>query len=156
MQFIAFLLDALHEDLNLVIKKPYVETVNSSEYSDDHTAAAEAWRRHLQRNRSVVVDLFQGLFLHFRCASSYGPLAQLKSTVICKECDKVFVTFDPYMYVSLPVPYNASTFLRFVFVPMCTRSDSPPLPFITAVHLLSEKPTAVGLRRTSGAACNSS
>ncbi|XP_063934879.1 ubiquitin carboxyl-terminal hydrolase 15-like isoform X2 [Zophobas morio] len=111
-EFIAFLLDALHEDLNLVIKKPYVETVNSSEYSDDHTAAAEAWRRHLQRNRSVVVDLFQ---------------AQLKSTVICKECDKVFVTFDPYMYVSLPVPYNASTFLRFVFVPMCT--SRPPLAF---------------------------
>ena len=36
---------------------------------DDEAAAAEAWANYLQRDRSVIVDQFQG---------------QLKSTVRCK------------------------------------------------------------------------
>ncbi len=39
--------------------------------------------------RSVIVDLFQG---------------QFKSTVNCDVCDKMSVTFDPFMYLSVPLP----------------------------------------------------
>ena len=46
--------------------------------------AAEAWRGHLARNNSIIVDLFQG---------------QLKSTLVCPVCARVSVTFDPFMCV---------------------------------------------------------
>ena len=47
-----------------------------------------AWRQHLQRNRSCVVDLFQG---------------QLCSVVTCNECGNVSRTFDPFTSLSLPL-----------------------------------------------------
>jgi len=37
----------------------------------------------------VILDLFHGL---------------LKSTVVCPECNKISVTFDPFCYLSLPLP----------------------------------------------------
>lgn len=49
----------------------------------------EAWERHLKRNQSVIVDLFQ---------------AQLKSKLVCPTCNYVSVIFDPFMYLSLPIP----------------------------------------------------
>ena len=36
------------------------------------------------------------LFLHFQ--------GQYKSTLVCPICEKVSVTFDPFMYLSLPLP----------------------------------------------------
>ena len=55
----------------------------------DALAAAEAWDRHMLRNDSIIVDLFHG---------------QLKSTLVCPQCAKVSITFDPLMYLSLPLP----------------------------------------------------
>lgn len=51
--------------------------------------AREAWENYRKRNDSVIVDLFHGL---------------LKSTLVCPECAKVSVTFDPTCYLSLPLP----------------------------------------------------
>lgn len=51
--------------------------------------ASEAWETYKKRNDSVILDLFHGL---------------LKSTVVCPECPKVSVTFDPFCYLSLPLP----------------------------------------------------
>jgi len=89
-EFLAFLLDGLHEDLNRVLDKPYVEIKESDGHADEDVSK-EAWESHLKRNRSIIVDLFQG---------------QLKSTVMCPEakCGKVSITFDPFMYISLPMP----------------------------------------------------
>eukprot|EP00049_Salpingoeca_infusionum_P018574 m.357843 g.357843 ORF g.357843 m.357843 type:complete len:965 (-) comp17958_c0_seq1:263-3157(-) len=84
----AFLLDGLHEDLNRVKKKPFVEAQTAGD-DPDHVAAQAAWERHLMRNQSIIVDKFQGLF---------------KSKLICPECNKVSVTFDPMMYMPLPLP----------------------------------------------------
>ena len=75
-ELLAFLLDGLHEDLNRVPEpKPYVEAIESHG-RDDATVAREAWQAHRQRNRSVIVDLFQG---------------QFRSRVTCPEadCDRV-------------------------------------------------------------------
>ncbi|XP_065845579.1 ubiquitin carboxyl-terminal hydrolase 15-like isoform X2 [Oscarella lobularis] len=87
-ELLAFLLDGLHEDLNRVIKKPYVE-MKDSDGRPDEEVAAEAWENHQKRNRSIVVDFIQG---------------QYKSTLVCPDCDKVSVTFDPFMYLTLPLP----------------------------------------------------
>jgi ubiquitin carboxyl-terminal hydrolase 4/11/15 len=75
-EFLAFLLDGLHEDLNRILKKPYVEKPEwegggSRELLE---LAQKSWEGYMMRNDSVIVDLFQG---------------QYKSTLICPECSKV-------------------------------------------------------------------
>ena len=58
-ELLAFLLDGLHEDLNRVHDKPYVE-LSDSEGRSDVVVAQEAWENHLLRNRSIIVELFHG------------------------------------------------------------------------------------------------
>ena len=53
------MLDGLHEDLNRVKEKPYLE-LQDSDGRPDEEVAREAWDYHLRRNESVIVDLFQG------------------------------------------------------------------------------------------------
>ncbi|XP_062015701.1 ubiquitin carboxyl-terminal hydrolase 8 isoform X1 [Rosa rugosa] len=92
-ELLAFLLDGLHEDLNRVKCKPYVEVKDGDDRPDEEVAD-EYWRNHLARNDSIIVDVCQG---------------QYKSTLVCPVCKKVSVTFDPFMYLSLPLP---STMMR--------------------------------------------
>ncbi|XP_009368474.1 ubiquitin carboxyl-terminal hydrolase 8 isoform X2 [Pyrus x bretschneideri] len=92
-ELLAFLLDGLHEDLNRVKCKPYVE-VKDGDGRQDEEVADEYWGNHLARNDSIIVDVCQG---------------QYKSTLVCPVCKKVSVTFDPFMYLSLPLP---STMMR--------------------------------------------
>jgi len=87
-ELLTFLLDGLHEDLNRVRQKPYVE-MSDSDGKPDSEVAMEAWENYKKRNDSVILDIFHGL---------------LKSTVVCPECPKVSVTFDPTCYLSLPLP----------------------------------------------------
>ncbi|ELU00773.1 hypothetical protein CAPTEDRAFT_224225 [Capitella teleta] len=87
-EFMAFLLDGLHEDLNRVIEKPYTEQVDSDGRPDE-TVADEAWDVHKRRNDSFIVDLFQG---------------QYKSKLVCPVCSKVSITFDPFMILPVPLP----------------------------------------------------
>ncbi|XP_068720343.1 ubiquitin carboxyl-terminal hydrolase 15-like isoform X3 [Montipora capricornis] len=87
-ELLAFLLDGLHEDLNRVKRKPYIE-LKDADGRPDETVANESWENHLQRNNSVIVETFHGLF---------------KSTLVCPDCKKVSVTFDPFCYLSLPLP----------------------------------------------------
>nr|XP_054770711.1 uncharacterized protein LOC129278594 [Lytechinus pictus] len=47
------------------------------------------WDMHLRRNQSVVIDTFQG---------------QFKSTVVCAVCGHVSIMFEPFMYLSVPLP----------------------------------------------------
>lgn len=87
-ELLTFLLDGLHEDLNRILKKPYIEQKDADGRSDEEVAR-EAWENYRKRNDSIIVDLFHGL---------------LKSTLVCPECSKVSVTFDPTCYLSLPMP----------------------------------------------------
>lgn len=52
-------MDTLHEDLNRVQKKPYVELKDSDDRPDE-VVALEHWEGHLKRNMSIIVDLMQG------------------------------------------------------------------------------------------------
>ena len=92
-EFLNFLIDALHEDLNRVAKPPYVERKDSN-MRPDHVVAAESWEGHEKRNRSIIVDLLHG---------------QLKSTLRCKECKFVSVSFDPFTFLTLPLPTENET-----------------------------------------------
>jgi ubiquitin C-terminal hydrolase len=59
-ELLAFLLDGLHEDLNRIAVKPYVEE-RDAEGRPGWEVAAEAWANYRARNDSPVVDHFQGL-----------------------------------------------------------------------------------------------
>lgn len=87
-ELLAFLLDGLHEDLNRIKKKPYIENPEVDNRPEAEVAK-EAWTKHKSRNDSIIVDYFQG---------------QLKSTLNCPVCDKISITFDPFMHLSLPLP----------------------------------------------------
>ncbi|CAI0541657.1 unnamed protein product [Linum tenue] len=57
-ELLAFLLDGLHEDLNRVKSKPYVEA-KDGDGRPDSEVADEYWRNHLARNDSIIVDICQ-------------------------------------------------------------------------------------------------
>ncbi|KAJ1950677.1 hypothetical protein FBU59_000566 [Linderina macrospora] len=101
-EFLAFLLDGLHEDLNRILSKPYIE-VPDADGRPDAEVAGEQWDIYKRRNDSVVVDLFQG---------------QYKSTLVCPKCDNVSVTFDPFMYLTLPLPVQRQKWLDVSLVPL--------------------------------------
>ncbi|XP_077370232.1 ubiquitin carboxyl-terminal hydrolase 11 isoform X2 [Festucalex cinctus] len=99
-ELLSFLLDGLHEDLNRVKNKEYIE-LRDAEGRPDQEVAEEAWRNHRRRNDSVIVDTFHGLF---------------KSTLICPQCHKVSVTFDPFCYLSIPLPVSKERVMEVFFV----------------------------------------
>lgn len=93
-EFLIYLLDQVHEDLNR--KKPEgekehkeeVESANLSNFGAEE-AAKKAWRNYLIDNKSIIVDIFQG---------------QIRSLLRCLDCNNSSSTFDPVMYFSLPFP----------------------------------------------------
>jgi ubiquitin carboxyl-terminal hydrolase 4/11/15 len=104
-EFLAYLLDGLHEDLNRVCyktqKKKYVEMpdidgkkINSW---DMQIKGAEVWDIYRLRNDSLVMDTFYG---------------QFKSTCVCPLCERVSVAFDSYNHISLEIPQNPSSLKR--------------------------------------------
>uniref|UniRef100_A0A8C7H4R8 Ubiquitin carboxyl-terminal hydrolase n=1 Tax=Oncorhynchus kisutch TaxID=8019 RepID=A0A8C7H4R8_ONCKI len=99
-ELLAFLLDGLHEDLNRIRKKPYI-LLKDAEGRPDKVVAEEAWENHIKRNDSIIVDIFHGLF---------------KSTLVCPVCAKVSVTFDPFCYLTLPLPMKKERTLEVYLV----------------------------------------
>ncbi|EAR94414.2 ubiquitin carboxyl-terminal hydrolase (macronuclear) [Tetrahymena thermophila SB210] len=87
-EFLSYILDGLHEDLNRVKVKKYTESIDSNG-RPDQVVAKESWLNHLKRNQSIIVDLMQG---------------QFKSKVTCPDCSKESITFDPFLTCSLPIP----------------------------------------------------
>ncbi|RZC20322.1 Ubiquitin carboxyl-terminal hydrolase 5 isoform B [Glycine soja] len=112
-ELLAFLLDGLHEDLNRVKHKPYIKS-RDADGRPDEEVADEYWANHIARNDSIIVDVCQG---------------QYKSTLVCPVCNKVSVTFDPFMYLSLPLqPTTNRTMTVTVFA-----CDGASLPFSCTV-----------------------
>ncbi|KAK6119833.1 hypothetical protein DH2020_046428 [Rehmannia glutinosa] len=114
-ELLAFLLDGLHEDLNRVKCKPYVEAKDSDGRPDEEVAD-EYWKNHLARNDSIIVDVCQG---------------QYRSTLVCPLCRKVSVTFDPFMYLSLPLPSSSMRTMTLTVVK--ADGSTKPSPFTVTV-----------------------
>lgn len=87
-EFLSYLLDGLHEDLNRVKNKPQVNPIESDGTEADDIVAQKTWDSYLKRNNSIITDLIAG---------------QFKSTIVCPTCSKISVTFDPFMSVSVPI-----------------------------------------------------
>lgn len=105
-EFLSWLLDALHEDLNRIYDKPYCEKPELKDDQIDDEGAirqlgATCWQQHKQRNDLVITDLFTGMY---------------KSTLVCPTCNKTSVTFDPFNDVTLPLPVNKKWYHTFKIV----------------------------------------
>ncbi|KAF6152103.1 hypothetical protein GIB67_031425 [Kingdonia uniflora] len=109
LELLAFLLDGLHEDLNRVKLKPYIELKDANGHSDEEFAN-ECWENHKARNDSII--------------------GQYKSTLICPDCSKVLVTFDPFMYLSLPLPSTVTQEITVIVF----YGDGTALPMPFTVH----------------------
>ena len=88
-EFLIYLLDKIHEDLNSISNKPYIEIEEKEKEESDEEASKRWWEKHLMRENSIIVDLFHG---------------QFKSTITCNYCNRIAVNFDSYIFLSLPIP----------------------------------------------------
>lgn len=67
----------------------------------EEEAAEKAWETYIRDNHSIIISTFQG---------------QFKSTVVCSECSHVSVTFEPFMYLSVPLPHATDRQISVLFV----------------------------------------
>ncbi|CAG9817810.1 unnamed protein product [Phaedon cochleariae] len=95
-EFLCYLLEGLHEDVNMVVDEPnpnpnpvLMEIDKSFSFNVD---AMDSWSRFLIMNKSKFVDNFVG---------------QLKSTLRCTFCGYCSETFDPFWELSLPIPQRS-------------------------------------------------
>lgn len=80
--------------MNRIINKPYIEKPDSTDEMVYNNAALKEfadknWEIYKARNDSVITDLFAGMY---------------KSTVVCPDCDKVSIIFDPFNNLTLQLP----------------------------------------------------
>ena len=88
-EFLRFLLDGLHDDLNRVVTKPaYVELKDDPE-QPELAASNVWWDNYCCRNNSRIKDLFCG---------------QLRSEVICQTCQSCSIAYDPFWDLSVSIP----------------------------------------------------
>ncbi|KAK8441257.1 hypothetical protein ACI3L0_003784 [Candidozyma auris] len=117
-EFVSWLLDALHEDLNRIHQKPYCE---KPELKDEDVNNPEAikqlaitcWDQYKKRNDSVIVDLFTGMY---------------QSTLVCPSCNKESMTFDPFNDLTLPLPVNKKWFHELIIVDLSPDRSSGRKP----------------------------
>ena len=107
-EFVLFLLDALHEDVNRVVNKPYREKPDSTDEMVHNKEALrkfadEHWDIYKARNDSVITDLFAAMY---------------KSTIECPVCHKVSIHFEPFTSLTLPIPADNTWSHMFFFFPL--------------------------------------
>lgn len=110
-EFLSFFLDALHEDLNSVLRKPY-EVAKDFANQPISELADDSWSLHLRRNNSPLVELFFGQFY---------------TKIVCPTCSHTSITFDPFDMVSLSIP--SSAFFDGYYVPYTSQSPILALQF---------------------------
>eukprot|EP00092_Neocalanus_flemingeri_P076529 GFUD01094943.1.p1 GENE.GFUD01094943.1~~GFUD01094943.1.p1 ORF type:complete len:654 (+),score=77.64 GFUD01094943.1:881-2842(+) len=88
-EFLRYLLEGLHEDVNRVLTKPQPINTEIDSSLSVCEQAMEAWKRYIRRDDSHLVDLFVG---------------QLKSTLRCSHCNHESVTFEAFWDLSLGIP----------------------------------------------------
>ena len=94
-EFLLWLLDRVHEDLNVAPRRRSRKLGSNSNANgfnqppSDEVLAAESLASYMRFNSSFVMDVFQ---------------AQFRSSLTCPTCEKQSNTFDPFLCVSLPIP----------------------------------------------------
>eukprot|EP01018_Ginkgo_biloba_P013199 Gb_00782 [translate_table: standard] len=87
-EFLSYLLDGIHEDLNRVLQKPDMKPIQTTGRPHKELAN-ERWAEFKACNDSIITDLFYG---------------QYRSISVCQKCSNVSATFDPFLSLTLPLP----------------------------------------------------
>mmetsp|Transcript_1310 Transcript_1310/g.1668 ORF Transcript_1310/g.1668 Transcript_1310/m.1668 type:complete len:234 (-) Transcript_1310:929-1630(-) len=122
-EMLSFLLELLHEDVNKVSRKPYVEYKDSNGRQDEEISQ-EFWEGFQKREKSIFVDLFYG---------------QLKSRVQCTRCDNISLTFDPFNVLSVPLPSEKKNRLLVKYFPFNMRDHHFEFYLTTGDYLMVDE-----------------
>lgn len=77
----------------------------------------------------VICLMLMFLLIYVLCG--WHAQGQYKSTLVCPVCNKISITFDPFMYLTLPLP---STVTRSMTVTVFYADGSTlPMPFTVTV-----------------------
>uniref|UniRef100_A0A7S2STD1 ubiquitinyl hydrolase 1 n=1 Tax=Rhizochromulina marina TaxID=1034831 RepID=A0A7S2STD1_9STRA len=126
VEYTEFMLDMIHEDLNRVKKKEYVETPDAGD-RPDAVVGEECWRLHRRRNDSVVTDHVTGIY---------------KSTLRCHNCQAQSRKFEPFLQVNLELPVRTSRALFVLLVRYAAPGQIAPVPIRHAIEI--RKTTPIG------------
>jgi len=109
-EFLSLLMDGLHEDLNRVLKKPYIQITDSNGRADA-VVALEHIKGFLMRNQSVIIDLFCG-FTKSTLEWEYSEETEEEKNEgdpPKRETKRLSsVKFEPFTMLSLPLPTRTS------------------------------------------------
>jgi len=90
---------------------------------NDLEEGAEEWAAYLSRNQSSIVKTFHG---------------QFKSTVKCFNCNHVSVTFEPFMYLPVPLPHALEKQVTVTLISCSKQSygsrSTLPIRFLVDLH----------------------
>ncbi|CAF3324573.1 unnamed protein product [Rotaria socialis] len=117
-EFLLFLINTIHDELNLVAnnrvrqqtKNSFSSTTISSQSSSSLASvelARRAWSDYTDANQSIITSTFS---------------AQLHSTLRCNQCKQESKTFEPYLLLSLPIPQKI---IKPVFITVVFLNQSP-------------------------------
>ncbi|THV02554.1 hypothetical protein K435DRAFT_345687 [Dendrothele bispora CBS 962.96] len=91
-EFLSFLLDGIHEDLNRILVRPNntrtPEEEEKLERLPAQVASEQEWKLWRESNDSVIVDYFQG---------------QFRNQLRCRICDKTSTTYNAFSILSVPI-----------------------------------------------------
>ena len=89
MEFLSIFLNSLHEDLNRISQKPYIQLERHKKGESEYEESQRFWNYHTQRENSIVVDLFHG---------------QFKNIIKCLVCGNISRNYEPFINITLPIP----------------------------------------------------
>ncbi|KAF7308949.1 Ubiquitin carboxyl-terminal hydrolase 4 [Mycena kentingensis (nom. inval.)] len=97
-EFLSFLLDGIHEDLNRILAKPDLTKTPAQEEElerlSTQVASEQEWRLWKTRNDSIIVDFFQG---------------QFRNRMQCLTCTTTSTTYNVFSILQLPIPHSRSS-----------------------------------------------
>ncbi|CAF1391358.1 unnamed protein product [Rotaria sordida] len=117
-EFLLFLMNTIHDELNLANTQRYRQkpknsfsSITISSQSSSSIASSElahrAWLEYIDLNQSIITSTFS---------------AQLHSTLCCNQCKQESKTFEPYLLLSLPIPQKI---IKPVFITVVFLNQSP-------------------------------
>ena len=118
-EFLSFLLQGLHDDVNRANTPAATITTGTSAGPDDNERSFEVWSRFVASENSKFVDIFVG---------------QLRSTLICAACGHRSTTFEQFWDLSLSIPSMSgditlqSCFDHFTMEEILKNDDRPRCP----------------------------
>lgn len=113
-EFLTFLMNGLHEDLNRIKNKKY--EANPEGDMSDEVKAKLFWEAYLRRNQSIIVDLFQG---------------QFRSSLTCQHCSYSSVTFEPFTFLQLPLPLEKTRVFHIILHSL--NKENPPMRYAVSI-----------------------